>query len=161
MKFFKNFTFTFILFSIVIIIKNEHISSFLKFYKLNPENNTKYIKNKLRKSFPNFKQNDNKIFYDDTDLNSELSSKNFQGFENYNRKNNIKEIDFDNIDQQPDQKLILKNIMRDSQTRNIINQMKQKSKNKILLPKEIHTNYEVIRKVPEQITINKNSIFFQ
>lgn len=60
-------------------------------------------------------------------------------------------------DQQLNQADIMSKIMKDPNTRKIIEETKQNPKNKILYPKEIQTTYEVNRKGIKQITVNKNS----
>lgn len=61
---------------------------------------------------------------------------------------------------QPSQKDILEKVLRDPQTRRLLENVRIDPKNKILLPKEIHNTYEVNRKGVKQITINNNSKHF-
>jgi hypothetical protein len=59
---------------------------------------------------------------------------------------------------QPSQQDILEKIMKDPQTKGIIESTKTTNPdNKILFPKEIHSRYEVKRQGTKQITINKDN----
>jgi len=61
-------------------------------------------------------------------------------------------------DQQPSQMEIMNKVMRDPQTRKLIGEIKNHPKNKLFMPKEIHTTYEVNKRGVKQVTINKDSI---
>jgi hypothetical protein len=57
----------------------------------------------------------------------------------------------------PSQEEILQKVMKDPDTKRIIEEIKTNPTNKVLFPREIHTTYEVNRRGTKEITINKNN----
>ena len=120
-----------------------------------PENKSvKIIKdNKL----PKFKELENQIFNEDSENFSNLS------LDQYNNPNVYEKHDppgmkVFNTNKQPSQQDILEKVMKDPETRKLMDTVKSNPKNKIIMPKEIHSVYEIDKRGTKQITINKDSI---
>jgi hypothetical protein len=104
----------------------------------------------------------NKIF--NTKLNSFLEKKSFKSqYPEINNSGKISENSNQNKNQykynnySPDQRQILEKILRDPNTRRLLDEVKKHPMNKLFMPKEIHSTYEVTKKGHKQILINENS----
>jgi len=130
---------------------NDDFSNFfssMKFKELNRESAAEALNSQ--------QQPDDDLFNEDSNNFSKL------GLHQYNNPQIYENHDAPGVnilttDKQPSQKDIMDKVMRDPQTRMIFGEMRNNPKNKIFLPKEIHTTYEVNKKGVKQITINKDS----
>lgn len=121
----------------------------IKFKELNQESETL---NSQQQS------EENELFNEDSNDFSKLGLHEYNNPQIYEKHDNPG-INVLKTDKQPSQKDIMDKVMRDPQTRKLLTQMQSNPKNKIFMPKEIHSTYEVNRKGVKQITINQNSIF--
>lgn len=101
-------------------------------------------------------QSDDDLFNEDSNNFSKLGLHQYNNPQIY-EKHDAPGVNVLSTDKQPSQRDIMDKVMRDPQTRIILGEVRNNPKNKIIMPKEIHTTYEVNKKGVKQITINKDS----
>jgi hypothetical protein len=135
-------------------IINDDFSNFfsgIKFKELNQESDPDAFNSQQQSE-------ENDLFNEDSNNFSKLGLHEYNNPQIY-EKHEAPGINILSTDNQPSQKDIIDKVMKDPQTRKILEEIRNNPKSKIFMPKEIHTTYEVNKKGVKQITINQNSNF--
>jgi len=116
--------------------------------------------------FKESNSNDNNNNYDNN-IDNEIENEDIKNFSKlslheYNNPNIYEKHDPQGIkvvstNKVPDQGKILKNILNDNETKIIFDGVSKHPKNKIIMPKEIQSTFEIEKTQVKHITLNKNS----
>jgi len=125
----------------------------MKFKELNKAS----LSEKLKTEKDQFNQFNNELLKEDSE--NDFSNLSLQEYNNPHiyETHDAPGINIVNTDKQPSEKDILDKVMEDPETRKILADINKDPKNKVLLPREIHSTYEVNKRGVKQITINNNS----
>jgi len=132
------------------------------------ENDQNLLNNYLNKNFSNyfnemkFKENNKNNNNDNDIVNEDIKNFSKLSLHQYNNPKIYEEYDPQGIkvvstSQSPNENIILKDILKDKDTKDIFDLLRKNPKNKIIMPKEIQSIYEIEKKQMKHITLNKNS----